>query len=177
MHFIFWAGSTNAQKLSVLQIKENTFVIGLNPFSKKTNLTWNASPDSWNNPNPVKLKSDPDTLVIASAHPIFKITEKKKSNYVAPRSVELQGAINFRDLGGYPTKDGKQVKWGKIYRSADISKLTDKDIILVSLHIKMICDFRVVKKKSRQHRIVCPMAQTESCCLLVAKISAAPEAL
>ncbi len=46
----------------------------------------------------------------------------------AKRHVNLQGAANFRDLGGYTTKDGHRVKWGKVYRSADISKLTDADL-------------------------------------------------
>ena len=46
----------------------------------------------------------------------------------AKRHVVLQGAANFRDMGGYETKDGHHVKWGEIYRSADISKLTDADL-------------------------------------------------
>jgi protein-tyrosine phosphatase len=46
----------------------------------------------------------------------------------AKRHVVLQGAANFRDLGGYTTADGHHVKWGEIYRSADISKLTDADL-------------------------------------------------
>jgi protein-tyrosine phosphatase len=46
----------------------------------------------------------------------------------AKRKVELQGAVNFRDLGGYTTKDGHHIKWGKVYRSADMSKLTDQDL-------------------------------------------------
>ena len=46
----------------------------------------------------------------------------------AQRKVNLQGAVNFRDLGGYATKDGHHLKWGEIYRSADMSKLTDHDL-------------------------------------------------
>ncbi len=49
----------------------------------------------------------------------------------AKRHVALQGAVNFRDLGGYQTKDGRHVKWGEIYRSADISKLTDADLAIL----------------------------------------------
>jgi protein-tyrosine phosphatase len=49
----------------------------------------------------------------------------------AKRHVVLQGAANFRDLGGYTTKDGHHVKWDKIYRSADISKLTDSDLLVL----------------------------------------------
>lgn len=50
----------------------------------------------------------------------------------AKRKVELQGAVNFRDLGGYTTKDGHHIKWGKVYRSADMSKLTDQDMIVLA---------------------------------------------
>lgn len=59
------------------------------------------------------------------------------------REVKLQGAINFRDLGGYTTKDGKHVKWGKIYRSASLNKLTDADLAkLHSLSLAYVADFR-----------------------------------
>ena len=49
----------------------------------------------------------------------------------AKRHVVLQGAANFRDLGGYETKDGHHVKWGELYRSADISKLTPDDLAVI----------------------------------------------
>lgn len=61
----------------------------------------------------------------------------------AKRHVVLQGAVNFRDLGGYTTKDGHHVKWGEIYRSADISKLTDSDLaVLKGRKIKVDVDLR-----------------------------------
>src|SRR5471030_2097110 len=47
------------------------------------------------------------------------------------RHVVLQGAANFRDIGGYTTADGHHVKWGEIYRSADMSKLTDADLVVL----------------------------------------------
>ena len=49
----------------------------------------------------------------------------------AKRHVVLQGAANFRDLGGYETMDGHHVKWGEVFRSADISKLTDADLAVL----------------------------------------------
>ena len=59
------------------------------------------------------------------------------------REIKLQGAFNFRDIGGYATKDGKHIKWGKMYRSADISKLTDEDVKkLTALAINNVFDFR-----------------------------------
>ena len=61
----------------------------------------------------------------------------------AKRHVPLKGAANFRDLGGYTTSDGRHVKWGEIYRSADMSKLTDSDLtVLKSRNISFDVDLR-----------------------------------
>ncbi len=65
----------------------------------------------------------------------------------AQRLVHVQGALNFRDVGGYKTKDGKEVKWGKVYRSADVSRLTDSDLqLLEEKKIHTVVDFRGVKE-------------------------------
>jgi protein-tyrosine phosphatase len=136
--------NTFAQLLTVEQVKNNTYAIAVDSYSPKSKLQWNKKADSWKNAEALTLKSSNETLELASAHPIFKLeSEKTKAFYVAPRGIKLEGAHNFRDLGGYPTKNGKQVKWGKIYRSADISKLTDADLTIMSdLNIKMVCDLR-----------------------------------
>jgi len=61
----------------------------------------------------------------------------------AIREVKLQGAVNFRDIGGYKTKDGKKIKLGLLYRSAALNTLTDADLAkLEALHIKYDFDFR-----------------------------------
>ncbi|KQR67747.1 tyrosine-protein phosphatase [Pedobacter sp. Leaf176] len=52
-------------------------------------------------------------------------------------------AANFRDIGGYKTTDGKEVVWGKVYRSAAINKLTDADLKLLDKKgIHTVVDFR-----------------------------------
>jgi protein-tyrosine phosphatase len=59
------------------------------------------------------------------------------------REIKLQGAVNFRDLGGYKNKDGKKVKTGLLYRSATLNTLTDADIAkIAALNIKYDFDFR-----------------------------------
>jgi protein-tyrosine phosphatase len=59
------------------------------------------------------------------------------------REIKLHGAINFRDIGGYEAKDGKHVKWGKIYRSASLNNLTPDDLQkLQSLSLAWVGDFR-----------------------------------
>ena len=44
------------------------------------------------------------------------------------RHIELQGQSSFRDLGGYKTGDGCNAKWGEVYRSGRLPKLTEKDV-------------------------------------------------
>ena len=40
----------------------------------------------------------------------------------------LEGAPNFRDIGGYKTKDGRTVKSGIIYRSGEFPRLSYEDV-------------------------------------------------
>jgi protein-tyrosine phosphatase len=62
---------------------------------------------------------------------------------IGERRLPLQGSVNFRDLGGYQTRDGRRIKWGKIFRSDHLSRLTDSDLVfLQQLKIQSVCDFR-----------------------------------
>jgi protein-tyrosine phosphatase len=67
------------------------------------------------------------------------------------RIIALEGARNFRDLGGYQTQDGRCVKWGKIFRSGSMSGLTPTDYERLSrLSIKTICDLRTVYEREAE---------------------------
>nr|WP_321316332.1 tyrosine-protein phosphatase [uncultured Ligilactobacillus sp.] len=47
---------------------------------------------------------------------------------VLKRMLELQGGVNFRELGGYHTITGKTVKYHKLLRSGNMNDLTDQDL-------------------------------------------------
>ncbi|MGW6709435.1 tyrosine-protein phosphatase [Streptomyces sp. NPDC054956] len=60
------------------------------------------------------------------------------------RQIPLQGAVNARDLGGYRTWTGGQVRQGLVYRSDALGKLTAADITTVSgLGLTKVVDFRI----------------------------------
>lgn len=62
---------------------------------------------------------------------------------VGERRLPLEGPDNFRDLGGYETRDGRHVRWHRIYRSDDLAELTRRDLgLLRSLDIRGVCDLR-----------------------------------
>lgn len=59
------------------------------------------------------------------------------------RLIPLEGASNFRDLGGYQTTDGRTVRRGLIYRAGSLARLTDADHAkLTALGLKYVCDLR-----------------------------------
>ncbi len=67
------------------------------------------------------------------------------------RRIELEGAVNFRDLGGYPAEGGRTVRWRTIYRSDSLSDLTDSDVSgLRQLGINTLCDFRLSEESERK---------------------------
>lgn len=62
---------------------------------------------------------------------------------VGERRPLVEGCPNLRDLGGYRTTDGRHVKWGRMYRSSNLGRLTDQGLgRLKRLGIKTVCDFR-----------------------------------
>ncbi|QIG80455.1 tyrosine-protein phosphatase [Stakelama tenebrarum] len=66
------------------------------------------------------------------------------------RVVPLEGGQNFRDLGGYETQDGRTVKWGMLYRSGAMDKLTSSDFAeLRRRGIVVVSDFRDNRERTK----------------------------
>ncbi|MBM6385917.1 MAG: tyrosine-protein phosphatase [Paenibacillus sp.] len=59
------------------------------------------------------------------------------------RMIYTDGVINFRDMGGYLTEDGRTTRWGMLLRSADLHELSEQDLqTAAALGIDWICDLR-----------------------------------
>jgi protein-tyrosine phosphatase len=62
---------------------------------------------------------------------------------VAERSLGIDSARNFRDIGGYRTTDGRWVRPGLVYRSNKLNSLTDAEQQrLLSQHLTLDVDLR-----------------------------------
>jgi len=44
------------------------------------------------------------------------------------RRIDLEGCLNFRDLGGYPTANGGRVRWRQVFRSDGLHAISDTDV-------------------------------------------------
>jgi protein-tyrosine phosphatase len=59
------------------------------------------------------------------------------------RIIELEGAVNFRDLGGYATADGQRTRWRMLFRADGLSELTEADLVILrDLGIRTVIDLR-----------------------------------
>ena len=76
-----------------------------------------------------------EMLIIHSENPSLQTEQNRK--------IQFEGTHNTRELGGYKTKDGKTIKWGKLYRSDKLENLTNTDLdYFNALKIKEVIDFR-----------------------------------
>jgi protein tyrosine/serine phosphatase len=61
-----------------------------------------------------------------------------------PARVELDGPVNFRDLGGYENRAGRTVRAGRVYRSDSLSYMSDRDVAhcVDELGLRTVIDLR-----------------------------------
>jgi protein-tyrosine phosphatase len=75
---------------------------------------------------------------------------RRVSDPSVDRLVRLEGARNFRDLGGYRGADGLTVRYGCLFRSGELATLTDADrTVVAELGIATICDLRGAAEAER----------------------------
>ena len=69
------------------------------------------------------------------------------------RFLALVGAYNFRDLGGYPTVDGRITSTGRLFRSDTLHHLTEGDLeMLRQLDLAAVIDLRTSAEAERTGR-------------------------
>jgi protein-tyrosine phosphatase len=93
----------------------------------------------------------------------FELVPAKGAPLVtADHSLHLASAPNFRDIGGYRTRDGSWVKVGELYRSDGLDALSDADdATLQALGIKLVCDLRTDGERTSKPDKAIPGATNE----------------
>lgn len=126
-------------------------------------LKWEVSPDQEGNINIYSSQSDSDissftpiktsnisdqvTVINPSSPDIREFyilkTTSAYSGIISNRIIEMNSIKNFRDIGGYFTRNDQQMKWGRVFRSGDLSSATLYDQERIRrLNIKTIVDLR-----------------------------------
>jgi protein-tyrosine phosphatase len=69
------------------------------------------------------------------------------------RTLEFDGCVNFRDLGGYRTGDGHQVGWRRLFRADGLHRLSaDDHRRLIELGVSTVIDLRTVDEAEQRGR-------------------------
>jgi protein-tyrosine phosphatase len=82
-----------------------------------------------------------------------------------PHEIALERGSNLRDLGGYPARAGRRVRFGRLYRSAALPDLSPADWQRVAaLGLRTVGDFRGAQERMRAPM---PIAGAETVSLAV----------
>lgn len=66
-----------------------------------------------------------------------------QAHTLAERFLRLPGAVNLRDIGGYATRQGRRVRWGRVWRSGSLAGLPEASLAaLAGLGLQEVCDLR-----------------------------------
>ena len=115
-----------------------------------------TSPETIDRARPLAEVRQGRTATITGLDPALRhyfevVPEGGPAAIAAKRRVRLEGSVNFRDLGGYETADGRRVKWGHVFRSDSLARLTESDQErLRSLGLKLVCDLRSPDEAAKQ---------------------------
>lgn len=67
------------------------------------------------------------------------------------RNYDFQSIYNFRDFGGYAGLDGREVKAGRLFRSAHLSALNEADLGAIGeLGVDLVVDLRYAPERAKQ---------------------------
>ena len=113
-----------------------------------------AQPDRFDSAKPVGIIRNVPVNISVPDHPgriYFHLRSSTgATRVVSLRRLPLEGAKNFRDLGGYRNSDGQYVRWGLVYRSGYLADLTKQDYEYLSgLGIRLVCDVRADGERMR----------------------------
>lgn len=148
------------QEKNNIQIREATVsrvddatvrISGIRSVDQPVRVYVGNSPSSINRDEPAVVSKD-DFITIGGLAPghryYFEVVVDGHRFITAERRVPLDGTVNFRDLGGYQTVDGRQTRWGRVFRSDGLSRLSELDLTrLGRMGIRRVFDFRSASER------------------------------
>lgn len=83
---------------------------------------------------------------------VESVSDPGAPDVTVERHIALESALNFRDIGGYRTADGRRVRWRRVFRSGGLSELSSADLdVLRQLGIATVLDLRSTTEWTSGH--------------------------
>ena len=136
--------------ITVVRLSEDSVEIRWNESARALGLSVyrGDSPEQIQTASPLAHAKGDSSVILTGLAPerphFFKLVASEGGSWiVGERRPIVEGCPNLRDLGGYETTDGRRMKWGRIFRSSNLARLTDKGLDQIKqLGIRLVCDFR-----------------------------------
>lgn len=138
--------------LSAVRTNSDSYRLAWHGSARIARVYTSTEPDSFEHATPAAQVTEQNSVILTGLAPnkrhYFEIhfdgAALDGSRLVAAeRIIPLEGAANFRDIGGYATADGRHTRWGRVYRSGALNGLTTADqAYLRELGIRLVCDLR-----------------------------------
>lgn len=93
-------------------------------------------------------KGEFDVNVEPDKRYIFQFQTIEGQAFVSEKHLPIKGGYNFRDMGGIKNKENRFVRWGLLFRTDEMNKLTEADLsYIASTGLQTVFDFRTVSEK------------------------------
>jgi protein-tyrosine phosphatase len=135
-----------SEAVTLLRPKPDTLTVNWHYQSQQTHIVLHSIGKSSDSVQ--QIVHNVQTVTFTGLHPtqryLVEITfDDKHCVEVAERIVPLKSVPNFRDIGGYSTREGQQVRWHRVYRASRLSNLSPDDLeALGAMGIQLVCDLR-----------------------------------
>ena len=132
-----------------LENDRNTYALHFRSLPLQIQLEHADKSFQWNHAdNPVLLKN-------FRQRPYFHLYYPTDTLILTNRHISFSQVINFRDIGGLQTSEGKTIKWGKIFRSDNLSGLKKNEFQKFNdLGIESVYDLRTESEiKDKEDRL------------------------
>jgi protein-tyrosine phosphatase len=136
----------------VSHAENGDFEIRWKPDAETVRIYGGTQPDAIDRSAPLMEVVSEKQAVISGLDPTIRyyfelVFDSDRRYIVAERILPLDGAPNFRDLGGYRTVDGQHMRWGRVFRSGILHRLTESDLrYLQQIGLRLVCDLRSLEE-------------------------------
>ncbi|MBP6789895.1 MAG: tyrosine-protein phosphatase [Candidatus Promineofilum sp.] len=132
----------------------NDRLIRWTPDEPLMGLTAGSDPEAIDEPLPATIDAAGKRATVAGppgeGRVYYALDFGRRRLITAERALPLPSGVNFRDVGGYRTADGRAVRWGQLYRAGSLADLTDADVAaLGALGLRLACDLRSADELAR----------------------------
>ncbi|MEL6404946.1 MAG: tyrosine-protein phosphatase [Chloroflexota bacterium] len=142
----------NPDKTLSVERVDDMLTIAWEKPTTRTTIYLAETPETINHDKPAAIINNRQEAVLQGVHPTTRyyveiVFEDGTTVGQWERVLPLASVPNFRDIGGYETRDGKRVRWHQVFRASALDRVSAEDAqTLEAMNIQLVCDVRTTEE-------------------------------